>query len=185
MIIVLCFFLWLNGYVICPLWIYKVWTCDISSRRIHTAVPNRPHLLCRLNTLCVWGESIYEWRHCWAVYMYIRFQMTFHCPMVCLRPPRGVAREEGANIVYNSLHLSANRRQTYFCLYIQRKSSNQDTLKWGHLDEEEFLFSMYSPCNSCVPWMSKLEGCLLHHFTQKNSSCIRWRYFCPTCLHLL
>ena len=37
-------------------------------------------------------------------------KMTLHCPAVCLRPPRGVTREEVANIG-SCLHLSANRRK--------------------------------------------------------------------------
>ena len=44
-------------------------------------------------------------------------KMTLHCPAVCLRPPRGVTREEVANIG-SCLHLSANRRQIYFCFTI-------------------------------------------------------------------
>ena len=34
--------------------------------------------------------------------------------MMCLQPPRGVTREEVANIYCSDLHLSANRRQNYF-----------------------------------------------------------------------
>ena len=34
--------------------------------------------------------------------------------MMCLQPPRGVTREEVANIYCLGLHLSANRRQNYF-----------------------------------------------------------------------
>ena len=39
-----------------------------------------------------------------------RVEMTLHCPTMCLRPPRGVTREEVANTSCMCLQLSANRR---------------------------------------------------------------------------
>ncbi len=116
-------------------------------------------------------------------YMYIgqctctSVKMTLHCPAVCLQPPRGVTWEEVANIGSCLIFLLTEGKFCFVCI-IQRSPSNEHTLKWGHLDEQERFCCLHSPCPCthtvpCVPRMSRLEmfHCILLHRVKLGVYC--------------